>query len=195
MTLHDIPLRCHCGAVRGTAIQMNGNIGNRIVCFCGDCQAFARFLGRSSAILDMRGGTDIFQLPLNSIVLTSGLDKVRCMRLSAKGMHRWYADCCKTPIGNTLGAGSPFIGLIRNFMAVGSSPDAVLGPVRGYIHPRFANGELPPEQQKLVNPPAMILRIVGKLLKWKLQGRNRPTPFFNSAGQPLSEPQILQADK
>lgn len=191
----DVPLRCRCGEVRGTAVEVNGDVGNRIVCYCNDCQAFARFLGRSSTILNAQGGTDIFQLPVNALVLTHGIDKVRCLRLTHKGMHRWYADCCKTPIGNTLTAGWPFVGLIHSFIATGANPDAVLGPVRACLNPQTATGELTDEQKKVGTPVSSMLRLLGKMITWKLQKRHTPSPFFNAQGNPLSEPQILHVDK
>jgi len=45
----DIPLRCRCGHVRGVAIGVAPSTGFRFVCYCKDCQAFARFLGRADA--------------------------------------------------------------------------------------------------------------------------------------------------
>ena len=56
----DLPLRCKCGHVRGVAVDVSPSTGFRFVCYCGDCQAFARFLRRTD-VLDAAGGTDIFQ--------------------------------------------------------------------------------------------------------------------------------------
>jgi hypothetical protein len=106
-------------------------IGNRCVCYCDDCQAFPKALGRPD-VLDANGGTDIFQLSPARIEFTHGVDLVACLRLTEKGLVRWYASCCNTPIGNTLTTGSiPFVGLICSFV-----PEAVtgtLGPIRARI--------------------------------------------------------------
>jgi hypothetical protein len=195
MQRHDIPLRCRCGAVQGTALGINADIGNRAVCYCDDCQAFPRALGRGSDVLDVNGGTDIFQMPVDALVLTKGIDKVRCLRLTPKGTWRWYADCCKTPIGNTLGPAWPFVGVIHNFMALGTARDAMLGPVRGHVFTRFATGELTAEQRRLSDKPLFLIKSLLKVLRWKLQGHNKPSAFFNSNGQPLCEPTIVQADQ
>ncbi len=56
-----LPIRCSCAALRGTALGVSANRGNRVVCYCDDCQSFAYFLGRADQILDAHGGTDIFQ--------------------------------------------------------------------------------------------------------------------------------------
>jgi hypothetical protein len=57
-----LPLGCRCGHVRGVANDVTPNSGFRFICYCWDCQAFARFLGRPD-VLDQAGGTDIFQMP------------------------------------------------------------------------------------------------------------------------------------
>src|SRR5262245_33105196 len=95
----DLPLRCRCGATRGVASHVSPSTGFRFVCYCEDCQAFARFLGRTD-VLDAAGGTDIFQMPPAHVKLTAGTDAMRCLSLSNKVL-RWYSDCCHTPIANT----------------------------------------------------------------------------------------------
>ncbi len=95
----DILLRCGCGRVRGYAHGVSRSAGFRFVCYCKDCQAFARFLERTD-ILDVAGGTDIFQMPPGRVMFTAGFEALSCLRLSGKAL-RWYADCCRTPIANT----------------------------------------------------------------------------------------------
>lgn len=96
----DIPLRCRCNHVRGLAREVSPSAGFRFVCYCEDCQTFARFLGRPD-ILDAPGGTDIFQMAPASVKLTEGTEAIKCISLSKKVL-RWYADCCRSPIGNTV---------------------------------------------------------------------------------------------
>src|SRR6478736_8944365 len=95
----DLPLRCRCGRLRGIASDISPSGGLRFVCYCGDCQAFARFLDRAD-VLDAAGGTDIFHMPPGRVKLTAGTDSLRCLRLSNKVL-RWYSECCRTPIANT----------------------------------------------------------------------------------------------
>jgi hypothetical protein len=49
------------------------------MCDCKDCQAFARSLGRAD-VLDPAGGTDIFQMPPARLMLTAGMEALRCLR-------------------------------------------------------------------------------------------------------------------
>jgi hypothetical protein len=91
--------------MRGVASDVSQSSGFRFVCYCRDCQAFARFLERAD-VLDPAGGTDIFQMPPARVKLVAGTDAMRCLRLSNKVL-RWYADCCRTPIANTATAALP----------------------------------------------------------------------------------------
>src|SRR5678815_5259444 len=94
-----IPLRCQCGQVRGVARDVSAATGFRFICYCQDCQLFARFLDRAD-VLDAAGGTDIFQMPPDRVRLDAGTDALRCLSLSSKVL-RWYTGCCWTPIANT----------------------------------------------------------------------------------------------
>lgn len=52
----NIPLRCECGTVTGFAETRGLSVHG--ACYCRDCQAFARFLGRPERMLDEAGGTE-----------------------------------------------------------------------------------------------------------------------------------------
>lgn len=185
----EIPLRCRCGAVRGVASEVAATAGFRLVCYCKDCQAFARFLERPD-VLDAAGGTDIFQMPIARVKLSTGMDGVRCLSFSGK-VQRWYAGCCHTPIGNTAGPRFPVIGLIHSFMdhaPVGRSRDVALGPPLCRIYESSAAGPLPPDAPP---PPSFSLFAgrVSRLLGWWVRGLGRPNPFFDDrTGAPRSIP-------
>ncbi|HVL76941.1 MAG TPA: DUF6151 family protein, partial [Noviherbaspirillum sp.] len=93
-------IECKCGALGGTL--EHGAEVNRAVCYCDDCQAFARFLGRDNEVLDGAGGTEVIQTLQSRVRFERGHEHLACMRLSPRGMLRWYARCCNTPLGNTL---------------------------------------------------------------------------------------------
>jgi hypothetical protein len=139
----DLPLRCRCGHVRGVASEVSPSSGFRFVCYCKDCQAFTRFLDRPD-VLDVAGGTDIFQMPARRVKLTTGTDAVCCLRLSTRGIFRWYTDSCRSPIANTAaGPRFPVVALIHSFIdhdASGRSRDEVLGPPLCRIYERSAAG-------------------------------------------------------
>jgi hypothetical protein len=192
----ELPLRCRCGHVRGVAHEVTPHTGFRFVCYCRDCQAFARFLDRPD-VLDTAGGTDIFQMPTGRVKLIAGTDAVRCLHLSSR-IFRWYADCCRTPIGNTAGPHFPVVGLIHCFMnndADGRSRDEVLGAPLCRIFERSAVGPLPPDAPA----PASLLLFADrtvKLLGWWLGGLGRPNPFFDDqTGAPILPPRVLSVSE
>ena len=101
--------------MRGVASDVSRSTGFRFVCYCKDCQVFARFLERAD-VLDPAGGTDIFHMPPGRVKFTAGTDAMRCLRLSSKVL-RWYAACCRTPIANTAaGPRFPIVAVIHSFM-------------------------------------------------------------------------------
>jgi hypothetical protein len=193
----DLELECACGKLRGKALSVSASTGTRVVCYCVDCQAFAHFLGNSN-MLDERGGTDLFQMAPSKVQLTSGTDTLGCVRLSDKGMHRWYCTECKTPIGNTLGASVPFVGMIHSFMRVdrsGRSRDDVLGPPVARIKTESATPGAPIPASGWATLRA-ILRSVRLLAGWWLSRAGFPTPFFDAATQaPRALPRVLSVEE
>jgi hypothetical protein len=188
----SLPLRCRCGHLRGVAGNVSPSSGFRFVCYCRDCQAFARFLDRAD-VLDPAGGTDIFHMPPGRVKLTAGTDALRCLCLSGKVL-RWYSECCRTPIANTAaGPGFPVVGMVHCFMdheACGGSRDEVLGPPLCRIYQRSAIGPLPPNAP---DPPSVgiFARRASMLLGWWMRGLNRPTPFFDDrTGTPRAVPRV-----
>ena len=195
--LTDVPLRCVCGKVRGIALAVAPRAGCRVVCYCDDCQAYARFLGRPG-ITDQWGGTDIFQMAPSRVRLTGGADQMSCLRLSAKGMYRWYCPECKTPIGNNSGPRVPFVGLVHSFMdheRDGRPRDDVLGRPIGYVRTKSAIGALPARIRQS-SPLRVIGRSVRLLGKWWLTGAGTPSPFFDAKTHaPRSAPRILRPEE
>lgn len=187
----DVSLKCSCGKVNGLAKNVSGNTGSRLVCCCDDCQAFAHFLEREDDILDDYGGTDIFQMTPAQIEITSGKEYLRCLRLTPKGIIRWYTDCCKTPIGNTVSAGLPFIGLIHNFMFDNGVRDKNLGPILGYLQCRFAKKEPPVKEKYSGFPFRILIRAFSRILLAKIRGQHKPNAFFDDEGKPISEPNVI----
>lgn len=186
-----IALKCDCGTVRGTAKDITPDSGNRVVCCCDDCQAFAQFLGQEASVLDEFGGTEIYQTSQSQVSITQGRDQLKSLRLTPKGLLRWYAGCCNTPIGNTMNAKMPFIGIIHNFMDI-SDRNTTLGPVRAYVQTQHAKGTPDYPHHSAKFPLGITARIIRKILIWKIQGKNKPTEFFKDDGRPISKPLIAE---
>ena len=189
--MHNLQLKCSCGSVKGTISDISPKLGNRIICYCNDCQAFPTHLDVADTVLDEHGGTDIFQMPISHINITEGSEHIRCLRLTQKGLYRWYTECCKTPIGNTLNAKMPFIGIIHSFIDSGNK-DEDLGPVFGGIQTKSAKDGL------TINPEwhsefRITLRVFSKLFIWKIKGYNKPSAFFTDDGKAIAKPRIVSS--
>ena len=191
----DISLSCRCGKTQGVARNISPEAGTRVVCYCNDCQAFARHLGQEDMVLDPYGGTDIFQTAPAHLSITEGKDNLRCLKLTPKGPFRWYAGCCNTPIANTGPAGLPFAGVISAFMEIAGDEDQILGPVGWYLQGKYATKPLPPGRKIVGFPPSLILRLFWNILVWKLKGLGKPTPFFNDDGAPVAKPEMVTQSK
>ncbi len=187
------PIRCTCGKLQGT-FTPDRSI-NRCVCYCADCQAFARFLNREPEILDPIGGTRIIQTIPANVTFTEGIENLACMRLTENGLLRWYAACCNTPIGNTLPTLNPsVVGLIQFCLnADPTTLDNNLGPIRMYAHTESAIGENKPKSAGVLSG---VLRVFGMVLKARLDGRYKQNPFFvMESGRPIVTPTVLSAEE
>lgn len=165
---------------------------------CDDCQTYAEHLGRADVILDAHGGTEVLQTVPARVRITQGHEHLRCLRLSPKGLMRWYAGCCNTPIGNTLASpGMPFVGVVHTFIQLTDSQarDVALGPVRAKVQGRFSRGPMPTDASRTATP-WLILRTAAALLRATLGRQHKPSPFFEPrTGQPVVEPTVLTLEE
>jgi hypothetical protein len=191
----DLPLACACGTVRGVAGDVSRATGNRMVCYCHDCQAFAHFLGRAD-VLDAHGGTDVYQMAPGRLRITDGAAQLACVRLGPKGLFRWYAACCRTPIGNSV-TSLPFVGLIDAFVdhrGAGHGRDEVMGKPIAYAYVDAAVGGAPAHARGK-SELAVVLRVLGLIAGWVVRGKARPSPFFDGKKRPIVEPKVLTAEE
>ena len=191
----DIPLKCSCGALRGVVHDISSRHGHRGVCMCNDCQAYAHYLGQAKMVLDANGGTDVVPVAPASLEITHGIENLKCLRLTEKGMLRWYAGCCNMPIANTTPISKiPFAGLMLSIMDFGSSGqsrDSILGQVGMRVQGKSGIGILP-EGTHQNFPFRQILQAIVFLFVGFLKRQYTPSPFFNAqTGKPVVTPYIL----
>lgn len=182
-------IQCQCGTVRA---QLQGTgISSRVLCYCTDCRAFARFLGQSEQIMDRQGGTEIVQVSQGRLHFIAGKERLKAVRLSDKGMVRWYADCCKTPFGNIMANRNiSFVGLIHTALDH-ARMDEDFGKVIAVANVGTALGDPKP---KAVGVPGIILRFIRLVASARLSGEYRNSPFFDSSGALIAQPTVLGAD-
>jgi hypothetical protein len=185
---------CRCGQVRGTVTDTSPASVNRVICYCADCQTFAHALGRPD-VLDAKGGSDIVQIAPATMTISQGGEQVAALRLSAKGIHRFHAACCGTPLGNVRGPAIPVIGIPTGAFEVdGQDLDALFGPPQGGVFGQHARGGAPAGSNGV--PIRILLRILAKIIGWRLTGRGWPHPFFDRpTGRTLFPVTVLSPER
>lgn len=165
---------------------------NRLICYCTDCRAFARFLGTAPCVLDEQGGTEIVQVAQHRLSFYQGRDLLSAIRLSENGMIRWYATCCGTPIGNTAASRkTSFIGLVHSCLDH-QQMDKDFGAKVAVLNTDTALGQMKPKQRGLLG---VIARFIWIIAMNRVNGRYKKSPLFDSSGLPLVTPKILSADE
>ena len=182
-------IRCRCGQLKAEVSRPE--LGTRGVCYCRDCQAFAHFLRLPEGMLDSMGGTDIVAVRPRDVSFISGSEHLSCVSLTAQGMLRWYAGCCRTPIGNTpRDIRLSHVGLVRTCLESAGAELDDFGPLKMSLNRQSARGE-PPSV-----PPATfaaaLLRYFGALAWSRLSGAYKVNPFFETGtGTPRVDPKVL----
>jgi hypothetical protein len=142
--------------------------------------------------LDEFGGSDIVQLTPAQVTIDQGMDQLRCLRLTPKGLYRWYADCCKTPIANTVSPGFPFVGLMHNALIINGPLDGCLGPVNFYVQGKSAKAPRANQKVHAGFPVSWFLASAPWMIWGKIRGKHKPSPFFDADGKPPIKPEVLQ---
>lgn len=183
-------LRCRCGQIFGQVQNAAPRTVNRVICYCADCQAFLHHLHRAE-LLNAHGGTDIIQVAPSALTFQRGREHIAGLRLTEKGLFRFYADCCKTPLGNTLSPRIPFIGLVAQLFASGEGgADELCGKPIGSVYGKYAVGTPPAGFTKF--NPLLLARSLKLVLAWSLRGKSWPHPFFErQTGAPLYPIKVL----
>jgi len=186
-----ITLTCDCGKLQlAIAARPAPPQGNRVICHCNSCRAFAHVLGRSD-ILDAGDGSDILQIRCDRLSITRGAEHIAALRLSPKGLARWYAACCTTPLGNTGPSPAyPFFGALTHGIA---DKDA-LGPVKARVN--IPKGKTLPEGLPPTHGSTLgVFLSIGRIMfgGW-LKGAQKRHPLFPD-GAPLVEPRVISLEE
>ena len=182
-------LHCRCGKLQGTVDSTR--VAACAICYCKDCQAYARFLKAQDSVLDEAGGTEVAAMLPAGVRFTAGLEHLGCLSLSPKGILRWYATCCDTPIGNTpRDAKTPYLGLIRQCL---DAPADSLGAAPVAVNTKSA---LRPVPSTPLRTALAVAKIGGMIVGARLGGGYRDNPFFKDGGSaPLREPRVLSREE
>jgi hypothetical protein len=176
MNLHS--LQCRCGQLKGSVTPARST--QRVACYCRDCRAYACHLG-DDGVLDAHGGTEIVaSLPCH-VHFQAGDDALACLSLSPRGLLRWYAACCGTPIANTpRNPKVAYVGLVHSTLERGAPPLAQsFGPLRMKVNTGSATG--PVTKTAPLAAAGSLFGLGSTLLGARLGGGWRDNPFFDTA--------------
>jgi hypothetical protein len=168
------PIGCRCGTIKGYVVPSPG--ATHAICYCRDCQAYARFLG-TEGVADESGGTVVVASLPRYVALTGGIESLACMSLSERGLLRWYASCCHTPIANTpRNPNVPYVGVVHNCLeAGGQSIEASFGALRAVANAASARK---PVASKPIATGAAVLGLLSRAVVDRASGAYRRNAFF-----------------
>lgn len=186
------PLQCRCGTLRGELAHPSSAL--RAVCYCKDCQAYAHVLGQPEATLDPIGGTDIVATQSRYLRFTAGTHALACLSLSPRGLLRWYAGCCRTPIANTPRDWRvPYVGLVHTCLRQPLAMELSFPEAQLHTNGKSAHGAAPGG-----NSVAGWTRLLGLMLRLggdRLRGSYRVSPLFDAEGRPLAQPTVAAREQ
>lgn len=186
-------IQCDCGKFRAELTQFPKNTPGRLICYCDDCQGFLQYIKRTD-LLNENGGTEIIPAYPADIKMIAGKDVVRCVRLHAKGMYRFFTSCCHTPIANT-DPTRAWAGINRR-MYITKDPsrlDRELGPVKSSIMGKYAKGTPPAGTPQTFDFKGMVT-VLPFIIKGKILGKSKHSPFFDK-GEAIAVPKILTVEE
>lgn len=188
-------VQCECGKFKAEIDNLPQNSAGRCICYCDDCQTYLHFIGREKW-LDGNGGSEIVPVYPKDFKIVYGEQYLSCVRLSPRGLLRWYTSCCKTPIGNNI-PGFPWLGTLAQVYNTKDSGflQRLMGPIRSRIFGNFAKGT-PPEGTSGKPGLKDLGVILPFLLKGFLGGKSKGSPFYGQDGKtPVVAPTILTLEE
>lgn len=183
-TENPLAFSCSCGSLRGYLTSEGAQAGTHVACHCADCRANEVYHNLPDPAPEP---VRLLQISPEAITITQGAEHLRVLRLTRRGIFRWYAGCCGTPIANTLASAKlPFAGMRT---ALFENPDH-FGKIRVEA---FVPQPGKPPRTKGALP--MVLSLFKRMGAARLSGRWRDTPFFDAeTGEPVAAVEVLSKD-
>jgi hypothetical protein len=189
---HTHSIQCRCGTVRGALSEPEDAL--REICYCRDCQTYAYALGEAEKVLDHNGGTGIVATVQERVAITHGREHLACMSLTERGLYRWYAACCRTPLANTTRRPQmSYVGLVHSCLSPTPNGVAERWPAYFTVNTSHAKGAVESPGAKALFGSLAIARMV---LSARFRGSWRRSPFFASGtSQPVCSPLVLSLEQ
>lgn len=174
-------LTCSCGSLKAEVTELYPHDGVHAICHCEDCRASARALAPGTQLPD---GADIYQTYPDTLGILEGHENLACLTLSPRGLLRWYASCCNTPMFNTPRSSKvSFVGILAD----NAADKSVFGPVRAHGFIKTKDGKT-----RHKGLATLVFRSLKRILIARLSGRWQTNPLFDTiANKPVAEPRLL----
>jgi hypothetical protein len=130
----------------------------------------------------------LFQTDPDKIEVTQGIENLECLTLSPKGLLRWYAGCCNTPMFNTpRSAKVPLVAVVTDI----AEDPRIFGSVIYDSFLKDSKGKL-----KSSGVSKVIYRFLKRALASRISGRWKKTPFFIIPENiPLDKPFVISKEQ
>ncbi len=141
---------------------------------------------------DSQGGIEFVATQAQHLSFSGGTQHLACVSLSEKGLLRWYARCCNTPIGNTVRNWKfPYVGLIHTCLkADPAAYERAFPRLRMRVNTGSATTEAPTGMA--FNTITALMGFVPRVMLSGFTGAYKQTPFFSApAGSPIAEVAVL----
>ncbi|WP_343032072.1 DUF6151 family protein [Roseovarius bejariae] len=184
---------CRCGGVQMTLAVPAPSAGTRVTCHCRDCQTAAQAFGGGVDILNPAGGTEIWQTTPDRLCFERGEELLEIRRLSPKGLYRWVARCCDTPMINTMNkVHLPFAGVVLRQSEV-EGEAACLGPSRclAFTKDAMPGAGTPAADRGFYGAAFQVL---GRMAQAWLSGRARRNPLVAEDGTPIAPVSVISRE-
>jgi hypothetical protein len=161
----------------------------RGICYCRDCRAYSRHLGKLEVVHDLAGGAEFVATQAMHVTFESGTQQLACLSLSKNGLLRWYVKCCNTPIANTARSWRfPYVGLLHTCLK--TDPELFersFPKLQMRVNTRSAR-QAPPGM--FLETAVSLLGYIPRIIASGLNGAYKRTPFFTD---PSGTPKVAVA--
>ncbi len=187
--MSKVKIHCDCHNVQIQLENFPKSCAGRIVCYCDDCQKYLRKIDREE-LLDSYGGSEIIPIHPGCFNITQGQENLICYSLSPRGLRRWTAKCCNTPIVNTTSS-LPWMGLSNAvFENSRLNREKELGEIKVRVMGKFMHGKPPfkvSQKVKFLD----LFKLSSYLIKGLLFKDLRRNPLFQEDGSTTIFPVVL----
>ena len=125
------------------------------------------------------------------VSFTSGIEHLACLSLTQKGLLRWYAKCCNTPICNTARNWKvPYVGLLSGCLKTDPAAfERSFPQVQMRVNTQSAKQAPPPMRLRTA---ISLAGFMPRVMLSSISGAYRQTPFFDQAeGAPVVAVKVL----